>query len=149
MKAGTDYIGVGVGAVIFNKEGRVFLALRSKGAQNERGKWECPGGAMKFSESFERALKREIKEEFGVEIKILDELFPFNNVLKEEGQHWIGLCFICKITKGKPKILEPEKCNSTGWFTLSQMKKMPLTRFTKFRLQQILEKYPREIKHIK
>ena len=28
MKKGVDYIGVGAGAVIFNKEGKVFLAKR-------------------------------------------------------------------------------------------------------------------------
>ncbi len=149
MKAGIDYIGIGVGAVIYNKEKKIFLALRSRGAQNERGKWECPGGAMKFGESFESALKREIKEEFGVKIKVLDQLLPFNNILKEEKQHWVGLCFICKIIRGKPKILEPEKCAGIGWFTLSQMKKMLLTRFTKFRLKQILENYPRGIENIR
>lgn len=44
MKKGVDFIGVGVGAAIFNKDRKLLLGLRGKEAQNERGKWEIPGG---------------------------------------------------------------------------------------------------------
>ena len=62
MKKGIDYIGVGVGAVIEDKEGRVFLAKRGSEARNERGKWEFPGGALEFGERLEEALVREVME---------------------------------------------------------------------------------------
>jgi 8-oxo-dGTP pyrophosphatase MutT (NUDIX family) len=65
MKKGIDYIGVGVGAVIFNREGPVFLARRGKQARNESGKWEFPGGGVEFGETLEHALAREILEEYG------------------------------------------------------------------------------------
>lgn len=48
MKAGVDYIGVSVGALIINEKGEVFLSKRSLQARNERGKWEAPGGADSF-----------------------------------------------------------------------------------------------------
>jgi len=44
MKKGIDYIGVGAGAIIFNKDGALFLAKRGKEARNEKHKWEFPGG---------------------------------------------------------------------------------------------------------
>lgn len=71
MKIGTDCIGVGVGALIFNDEGMILLALRGSDAKNERGKWEIPGGAVEFGETLEDALKREVKEEINVEINIV------------------------------------------------------------------------------
>ena len=43
MRAGYDYIGVGVGAIVFNEAGEVFLARRGPRASNERGTWEFPG----------------------------------------------------------------------------------------------------------
>ncbi len=49
MRKGVDYIGVGVGGVIFNDEGKVFLAKRGAAARNEAGKWEFPGGAVEFN----------------------------------------------------------------------------------------------------
>jgi len=48
MKKGIDYIGVGAGAVIFSREGKVFLAKRGTEAGNESGKWEFPGGGVDF-----------------------------------------------------------------------------------------------------
>ena len=37
MKRGIDYIGVGVGALILDGQGRLFLAKRGRDAKNERG----------------------------------------------------------------------------------------------------------------
>lgn len=42
--------------------------------------------------------------------------------------------------KGTPKILEPDKCEQIGWFTIDEMKKMPLTIVSGRRLEQILDK---------
>ena len=143
MKRGVDYIGVGVGAVIFNKEGRIFLAKRGKKSRNEAGKWECPGGALEFGESFEKTIIREMKEEFDIDIEVVDQLATFNHLIPRERQHWVALAFVCRIKKGTPKILEAEKCEEIGWFTLEEMKKMPLTIASAHRLKQVLErKYP-------
>ena len=62
MKKGIDFIGVGVGAIIFNNEGKVLIAQRGLKARNEVGKWEFPGGGVKFGEICENAIKREVKE---------------------------------------------------------------------------------------
>src|SRR5690242_18984643 len=109
MKRGKDYIGVGIGAVILNKEGKIFMSKRGKKAQNEKGTWECPGGTLEFGEDMKECVKREIKEEFGLEIEPLFQLEPYNHYIPKEGQHWVALCYVAKIKKGEPKILEPEK----------------------------------------
>jgi len=144
MKPGIDYIGVGIGAVIINNQGKIFLSQRGPKARNEKGKWECPGGGLKFGESFAETIIREIKEEFGMDIKIVDELAPFNHLILQEKQHWVALCFVCKHIKGKPKILEPDKCLAIGWFTVKEMEKMPLTIASQYRLKQIKEKFPQQ-----
>ena len=43
VRRGTDYIGVGVGVILVDQQGRVFLA-RAQGprAKNDRGLWEFP-----------------------------------------------------------------------------------------------------------
>lgn len=132
MKRGIDYIGVGVGAAIFNDEGRLFITKRGKKAKNESGTWEIPGGSVEFGETFEEAIKREIKEELGIEIEILELLGICDHIIPQEKQHWVSPTYICRITKGKPKILEPEKCEEIGWFTLSEAEKLPLSIVTKY-----------------
>ncbi len=56
-KRGIDYIGVGVGAIIVDGEGRLFMARRGPGAQNERGLWEFPGGSVELGERLADALR--------------------------------------------------------------------------------------------
>ena len=46
MIEGRDHIGVGVGAMILNEEGLIYLAKRGPAARNERGAWEFPGGGF-------------------------------------------------------------------------------------------------------
>src|SRR5512138_3819661 len=119
MKRGVDYIGVGVGAAIVDAQGRLFFARRGPRAKNERGLWEFPGGSVEFGETLADALKREMAEEYGIEIEVGDLLDVVDHILPAEGQHWISPTFICRITKGEPEILEPEKCSELGWFDVN------------------------------
>jgi mutator protein MutT len=116
VKRGVDYIGVGVGAIIVDNQGRLFLARRGPKAKNERGLWEFPGGSVEFGETMAAALRREMREEFGIEITVGKLLDVVDHILKEEGQHWISPTFLCSIASGEPRILEPEKCAGIGWF---------------------------------
>ncbi len=116
MKRGIDYIGVGVGAIIVNERGEVFLARRGPQAKNERGLWEFPGGSVEFGERLADALKREIREEYGVEIEVGKLLDVIDHILPQEGQHWVSPSYLCKISSGEPRILEPGKCTEIAWF---------------------------------
>jgi 8-oxo-dGTP diphosphatase len=116
LRRGIDYIGVGVGAVIVDEQGRLFLARRGPAAQNEQGLWEFPGGAVEFGETLAQALRREMQEEYGVEVEVGELLDVVDHILPQEGQHWISPTFICRITAGQPRIQERAKCSEIGWF---------------------------------
>lgn len=131
MKKGKDYVGVGIGAIIIDSNGRLLLSQRGPKARNEVGKWEFPGGSVEFGDTMEQTIKREIKEELGVDIATYQQLPVLDHILKEEGQHWITSGFISKIKRGKPTIKEPDKCSAIGWFTLKEMGKMELSVPTK------------------
>jgi 8-oxo-dGTP diphosphatase len=116
MKRGIDYIGVGVGAVIINDQGKLFLSKRGPLSKNERGLWEFPGGSVEFGETLANALKREMLEEYGIQIEVGELLDIVDHILPEEKQHWVSPTFICHIIQGEPAILEPGKCSQIGWF---------------------------------
>ncbi len=73
-------------AVIFNERGEVLLARR-KSHLSQGLKWEFPGGKLKVGESPEACLKREIREELGIEIEIkqiyqaVNFSYPGKNIL--------------------------------------------------------------------
>lgn len=135
MKRGIDYIGISVGAMIFNSKQELFLTKRGPHATNERGCWEIPGGGVEFGEKLQHAAKREIKEEYGVDIILLHQLPAQNHLISAEKQHWVPTTFIAKIKSGQtPKILEPDKCAAIGWYSLNRLPR-PLSIITKLDLK--------------
>ena len=56
-------------AAVIRSEQRVLIARRSP-EKSMGGKWEFPGGKVEPGESHETALRREIEEEFGVDIEV-------------------------------------------------------------------------------
>src|SRR5690606_20071638 len=62
-----------VTCAIIEHEGKVLCAQRS-GNMKHPYKWEFPGGKVEDYEDLETCLKREIKEELGVEIGVLERL---------------------------------------------------------------------------
>lgn len=146
MKKGVDYIGVGVGAVIFNGEGRVFMAKRGPKAKNEIGKWEFPGGGVEFGEKLKETIVREMKEEFGITIEPLSLLGVNDHIIPDEKQHWVSPSFICRIVSGSPAILEPGKLDKIGWFDVKNVGQMDLSLVTISNLNWLKEKYPEKFK---
>ena len=117
MKAGRDFIGVGVGAVIV-RDGRILLLLRKK--YPEKGCWSIPGGKVEFGETVEEALLREVKEEIGVEARIVSSLGVTNHILRSEGIHFVAPRFLVSIA-GNPKNMEPSCHADMRWFPLDAL----------------------------
>lgn len=138
MIRGVDYIGVGVGAIMINERGELFLAKRGPKAKNERGLWEFPGGSVEFGETLANALKREMREEFGIEIEVGRLVDVADHILPEEDQHWVSPTYLCRIARGEPVILEPEKCSGIGWFAPHDVP-AELTQITKMNLEHYKE----------
>ncbi|HEY0754004.1 MAG TPA: GrpB family protein [Ktedonobacteraceae bacterium] len=139
MKAGRDYVGIGVGAMVFDDQGRVFLAQRGPKASNERGTWEFPGGKVSFGERLTEAVRREFLEEYGMLIETTELLGVNDHILLEEHEHWVSPTFLARHTSGEPRILEAEKCTAIGWFNLHELPD-PLSLVTQDDLKMYREK---------
>jgi ADP-ribose pyrophosphatase YjhB (NUDIX family) len=121
MIPGRDYIGVGVGAMVFNQEGKVFLAQRGPEARNEQGTWEFPGGMVGFGEKLLDAIKRELLEEYDMEIEIIALLCVTDHILISAKEHWVSTAFLARHVSGIPVIRELGKCTHIGWFDLGEL----------------------------
>lgn len=140
MKRSVDYIGVGVGAVIVDERGRLFLARRGPKTKNERGLWEFPGGSVEMGETLAEALRREMREEYGVEIEVGKLLDVVDHILPDEGQHWVSPAFVCALSSGEPTIREAAKCTAIAWFAPDEMPD-DLTRVTQANFSHYREQY--------
>ena len=62
----------GVGIVVLNRENKIFVARR---IDNPKDFWQMPQGGVDEGEDYITAMKRELKEETGIEnIKIIKEI---------------------------------------------------------------------------
>ena len=138
MQAGKDYIGVGVGAMVFNDNGELFLAKRGEKAKNERGTWEIPGGSVEFGEKMKVAIEREFLEEYGMVIKAGKILAVDDHILPDEGQHWVSATYIAEHVSGTPEIKEIGKCSAIGWFKLDNLPQ-PLSLITQYNIRDYLQ----------
>jgi 8-oxo-dGTP diphosphatase len=139
-QAGKDYIGVGVGAIVLNDDGEVFLAQRGELANNERGTWEFPGGSVDYGERLADAVQREFLEEYGMVIEVGELLAVDDHILPEEGQHWVSPTYLAKHISGTPEIKEAGKCSAIGWFKLDALPE-PLSQITQSNLRDYLAKF--------
>ena len=118
LKRGVDYIGVTCVFICHDGKGNILMHKRSKNCRDEQGRWDCGAGAMEFGESFETAVRREIKEEYCAD-PISLRYVATNNVLRKHNgadTHWIAVLFAARVDPAQVKIGEPDKIDEVAWF---------------------------------
>lgn len=85
-------------AIIENEKGEILLVKRKFSPQ--KGYWDWPGGFIDPYESLEDSIKREIKEELGVEIELGKLIGAYSDTYLFQN---INLPVICIVMSGKIK----------------------------------------------
>ncbi len=93
---------VGVGAII-EDGGRVLLVER--GREPLKGIWSVPGGAVEAGERLEEAVRREVLEETGLDVKPLRIAEVFERILRDtDGRteyHYVLIDYVCQVIGGE------------------------------------------------
>ena len=117
---------VSVAALVTNEKGEVLLVNSPW-----RG-WEYPGGLIEPGESFEAALKREVREESGVEI----EITGFVGICKNVARDIVNIDFTARYTSGE--LTTSEESTEVGWFAPEKAMEIITFPLTKKRLANML-----------
>jgi mutator protein MutT len=92
---------MGVGAVVVN-EGRVLLVRR--GTEPMKGHWSLPGGLVELGESLQAAVVREVLEETGLKVEVV-ELTELLDRIYREGEriryHYVIADYLCRVAGGQ------------------------------------------------
>jgi ADP-ribose pyrophosphatase YjhB (NUDIX family) len=83
-----------VAQCIIRRDGRVLL-IRIKDPLTGRKGWRAPGGGIEFGETAEQAVRREIREELGVDLVSLRQLATLDGMIEWQGvfEHEIVFLF--------------------------------------------------------
>jgi colanic acid biosynthesis protein WcaH len=88
-----------VEALILIDAALLFLKRNNEPA---KGEWWFPGGRIHKGESFEQTLRREVKEETGLEISTSKLINVYSRVFPQ--RHDITIAYLCTCKEGKIKI---------------------------------------------
>lgn len=122
----TEGIVVAVAGVIWNDKGQVLLIRRANPPR--AGHWSLPGGKVERGESLEEALRREIREETGLEIEILG-LAGVAEIVDDgayggSGRHYVLIDYGVRVTSGTARAAS-DAMDAT-WFAYSELEALPL-----------------------
>src|SRR5712692_6977727 len=100
-----------IGGVIID-HGRTLLIRR--GSEQLLGEWYIPGGTLEIGESLEEGVARELLEETGIEVRVLELIEVFDRIYLEGGStgaevkgrprfHFVIADYLCERLGGEPR----------------------------------------------
>lgn len=90
---------VGVKVLLKNTQGKYLFIKRTKQLEGETStSWDIPGGRIEPNESLEEALRREAKEELGIELAGEPRLINAQNIfIRAQGLHVVRLTYVLEV----------------------------------------------------
>ena len=109
----------------FNGVEKIFLPKRADTKKFLPGVYEIPGGHIDFGEDIVAGLKREIKEEFEVDITVGDPFASFTYANDVKGSHSVEVIYFATFTSSVEDIvIHPEDHSEYGWFAEDELEKV-------------------------
>nr|WP_320668383.1 8-oxo-dGTP diphosphatase MutT [Prochlorococcus sp. MIT 1307] len=109
---------IGIG-VVFNDFGEVLIDQRLDGV-SMGGMWEFPGGKKELDEEIEETIKRELREELGIQVEVGDLLISIEHSYSHK--KLLFIVHICHCIAGKPQPLASQQCR---WVQPNELDQYP------------------------
>jgi mutator protein MutT len=117
---------VGVGAVVLDN-GRVLLVRRGKPPL--MGKWSLPGGMVELGETTREAIRREVAEECGLEIRVGEVAGILDRVVRDaEGRiryHWVLVDYVAFLESGT--LCAASDADEAQWVDVDDVERLDTT----------------------
>ncbi len=114
---------IGVSAIIFDQNERVLLIRRGKPPAS--GFWHVPGGKLEAGESLVEGVRREVKEETGLDVII----GPIMAVVerRQEGFHYVIVDFLARISNfNQAEIQSADDASAAAWVAEDELSQYPI-----------------------
>ena len=113
---------VGVGAVVLDDDGRVLLVKRAN--EPLKGEWSLPGGAVDVGETLENGIRREVREETGIEIEVGPIVDVLDRIRHDAGGrvqfHYVLIDFLCRSRGGV--LQSATDAEQAAWVACSELR---------------------------
>jgi 8-oxo-dGTP diphosphatase len=100
------------------RRGRKVLVTQRSGGSFRGLCWEFPGGKLRYGETIEQCLGRELREELGIETGFKGFYGVNSHVYSDVGRHVVIILCECGITSEVPS---PLHCNDVKWVPVDDL----------------------------
>ncbi|MBS1505681.1 MAG: NUDIX hydrolase [Bacteroidetes bacterium] len=119
-------IKVAVDAVVFGydaEEGVSVLLIKRKFEPFQKF-WALPGGLVKDDESLEEAVRRELKEESGVDVTYLEQLYSFGKPDRDPRNRVVSITYYGLVRPKDYQLSAQTDAEDVAWFNISRLPKL-------------------------
>ena len=130
-----------VGGLILDADDRVLMLRTHKWSHL----WGIPGGKIKWGERSEDALRRELKEETGLDITDIRFVMVQDCIHSKEfyrDAHFLLLNYTCRAYGSAPPVTLNEEAQEFRWVTITEALAMELNRPTQILLEEVMQLAP-------
>ncbi len=114
---------VGVKILIKNNDGKYLFIRRAASFKSGPQKWDIPGGRIEPEEALQDALRREVKEETGMELEKVELLLAAQDIfVPEKDLHVVRLTYL---GSANGDVTVSDEHDSFQWMTISEIKAEP------------------------
>ena len=120
-----QHIKVSVDAVVFgysSKEGLSILLIK-RNIEPFKGTWALPGGLVHNDETLEQAVERELKEETGISIQYLEQLYSFGHINRDPRNRVISISYYGLVRPDVFDLQASTDAAEAAWFRLNALPK--------------------------
>lgn len=115
-------IKLSVDAVVFGYEaGNISVLFIKRKYEPFKGQWAIPGGFIKEEETLEEAVKRELAEETGLEIKYLEQLYTFGALKRDPRGRIISIAYFAFVKPNTFKLNASTDAEDVQWFSIDKI----------------------------
>ena len=119
-------IKVSVDAVVFgydNEEGVSVLLIKRKHETFQKF-WALPGGLVLNDESLEEAARRELKEEAGIDVSYLEQLYTFGKPDRDPRNRVVSVTYYGVVRPKDYHISANTDAEDVAWFNINKLPKL-------------------------
>ena len=109
---------------ILIRDGKTLLGLRAADKKTCPNRWDTVGGSVKKGETSAEALRREVKEEIGISVRMAEECRSVSEWRKRWGGPVIYRIYWVREWKGRIRRLGDEH-TALRWFSLKEVLALP------------------------
>lgn len=118
----------GIG-IFIRRMDKILIGRRGPACARGAGLFALPGGKLDHPETFPDCVRREAREETGLEVEIggnwppfsipgvlaVTDHFDINQQVDGRLADYLSFWMICESRDGEPRVMEPDKCHGWHW----------------------------------